>query len=136
MKRTLLCAAAMFASSGAAHAEVFASLKGGYFFDDTSNTLTESFSNDGRTPQAAMAGASFSFFPSLGSRYENWSVSVSGMWGRGNEDLRDVEIIRQDDELLIARELNPSVRFVGGYRYEFTGVRTNDPADAAARIRG
>lgn len=128
MRRTLLCAAAVFASGGAAHAEVYASLKGGYFFDDTSNALTESFSTDERTPQASMAGASFTYFPTRGSTYENWSATISGLWGRGKEDLRDVEIIRQDDELLIARELNPSVRFIGGYRYEFTGVRTNDPA--------
>jgi hypothetical protein len=113
-------------TSSAAFAEVSISLRGGYFFDDTASELSSRYVSDNQTPQAALFGFGVGYEFPEGHAAEDWRIAVSGLWGRGNESYQDVDVIRQDDELIVARDINSTLQFFTGYRYEYTGVRTRD----------
>jgi hypothetical protein len=129
MHRVLPAICLILLAPAAAEAQVAISLKSGYFFDDTPNELSRQFLADGIQPQTSALGLGVAYRP---SRADDWLLTVSGMWGRGNERYRDTHVIRQDDEVLLQRDLGEFVRAVGGYRYEFTGVRSDVDASVPA----
>jgi hypothetical protein len=109
-----------------AWADVSVSVRSGYYFDDTGNELSDRFVADGVTPQASVLGLGVYYAFPPDSAAEDWSVAVGGLWGRGNEHYRDIDIIRQDDEIVLQRALNGTLSFITGYRYEYTGVRSHE----------
>ena len=98
------------------------SLRTGYYLDDTTNQLSNRFVSDGRSPQALLIGVGIVH----NFKDTNWSVAIGGLWGRGNESARDVDIIRQDDEIVVMNDLSETLRLFAGYRYEYTGIRTRE----------